>query len=750
MLRCSGPCQQLFHSACLKCLNGTLLHGDSFFAFTCSVCGGGKQTCERNSLSWIIITQLVIYNLLLRDPEKEYVRWREDICRFIELHWDYLKPGKPKSATWYNTVASVLSTAAGKTFRSGTEKYGQPGWWSLIAMEPPQSNAKAKSSAASRKQTAPSVGSSTPANEIQAVVKRPRRAKDKKLKSYSSLPPAESDSDDSGWSPPRKRRSSISSTESRPSKKSKSEPSLQLTRKKFAGKSIPTKGYGSKSLPASAFVTPLGSPLQTAKSTPAFVSESESDIFGATDSELSELSSLSDTEDEQESNSRGTLYFSPQESVTAGPVYREPAITSWDSLDDFFSSEEDDYAPTPVAPRVTKITPRVLARKLENVVQNRPDDEVDSSAEEDLDEEEEFDDESETSEDESIKGTDQAQAPPARGPVRKPKPSAPAHHAFLTTEQEFALLQRLSSFASSALAAPLPAAVARLKCKIHLRRLKRSIGLPIFDLDARVSRCLKPKAAPLSLLPTKTSSLPSVVTLPNGRSARLVIRGMDDRTALARFRAVRGISSTSFRNSFLSRIQGYLKYETIVSPYTGKPLLPQIWESCEIATRTPALQTLHAVTGMHIKADGTTSYPISFQYLTAALLPDVDALLSATFWPGISVKEALQYPDFTIVATHARRLVVAVAIMTPDGYLSYIAVRPGWEGAGLARFMLFHLIQTIPGRDITLHVSANNKAMLLYQRLGFKPEEFIVGFYNKYLPAESHACKNAFFVRLRR
>ncbi|KAJ3173151.1 Cysteine-rich protein 2-binding protein [Geranomyces variabilis] len=698
----------------------------------------------------ITITQLVMYNLLLRDPEKEYLRWREDICRFIELHWDYLKSGKPKSATWYNTVASVLSTAAGKTFRSGTEKYGQPGWWSLIAMEPPQGGAKAKGGAASRKQTASSAASSTSAVEIKPVVKRPRRAKDERPKSYSSLPPAAaSDSDDSGWSPPRKRRNSSSSTESRPFKKSKSEPSPRSTRKKFAGKSIPTKGYGSKSLPASAFVTPLGSPSQTGKRTSAFVSETESDIFGATDSELSELSSLSDTEDEQDSNSGGALYYSPQESVTAGLDYQQTAITNWDSLADFFSSEEDDYARTPLASRVTKITPRVIAQKLESNFQNRSDGEVGSSAEEDL-EEEEFDDESETSEDEIVKGTDQSQAPPARGLARKPKPAAPAHHAFLTTEQEFALLQRLSSFTSSARVAPLPAAVARLKCKIHLRRLKRSIGLPIFDLDARVSRSLKPKAAPLSLLPTKTLSLPSVVTLPNGRSARLVIRGMDDRTALARFRAVRGITRTPFRNSFLSRIQGYPKHEITVSPYTGKPLLPQIWESCEMATSAPALQTLHAVTGMHIKADGTTSYPVTFQYLNAALLPDVDALLSATFWPGISVKEALQYPDFTIVATHARRLVVAVAIMTPDGYLSYIAVRPGWEGAGLARFMLFHLIQTIPGRDITLHVSANNKAMLLYQRLGFKPEEFIVGFYNKYLPAESQACKNAFFVRLRR
>ncbi|KAJ3159740.1 Cysteine-rich protein 2-binding protein [Geranomyces michiganensis] len=698
-----------------------------------------------------------MYNLLLRDPEKEYLRWREDICRFIETHWDYLKPGKPKSATWYNTVASVLSTAAGKTFRSGTERYGQPGWWSLMVMGPPlagsgKGGAKAEGGSSLRKPTTSRAASSTPISERKG--ERAKRLRDVRQSStnaaggHSRFPTVSSDSDDRGWSPPpRKRRGSMSSTESRPFKKSKSEPSPRLTRRIRASKGIPTKSYGSKSLPASAFVTPSGSPLHAAKRTGAILSESESDIFGATDSELSELSSLTDTEDERDTHTDGALCFSPQVTA-AGLGQRERASTGWDSLDDFFSSDEaenTDCAATSMASKVTKIDSPVIAVKLENSFDTLSNDEVDTSADEDL-EEDDFDDDSESSEDDMIKGSDNAQTLASRGRTRKPKPLVPMHHAYVTTEQEFALLQRLSSYTSRGAGTPLPPSVARLKCKIQLRRLKRTIGLPIFDLDSLVSRSLRPTAAPLSLLPTKALSLPSVVTLPNGRSARLVIRGMDDRTALARFRAVRDMPSTLYRNSFLSRLHGYQQLEAEISPYTGKPLLTQIWESNEVATDAPALQTLHAVSRVHIKADGTTSYPITYQHLSAALLPEVDAMLSATFWPGISVKEALEYPDFTIVATHARRLVVAAAIMTPDGYLSYIAVRPGWEGAGIARFMLFHLIQKIPSKDITLHVSANNKAM----RLGFKPEEFIVGFYDKYLPAESHACKNAFFVRLRR
>jgi hypothetical protein len=84
--------------------------------------------------------------------------------------------------------------------------------------------------------------------------------------------------------------------------------------------------------------------------------------------------------------------------------------------------------------------------------------------------------------------------------------------------------------------------------------------------------------------------------------------------------------------------------------------------------------------------------------------------------------------------------------------------------------MLYHLIRLNPGKDITLHVSANNPAMvsrlyllleriarlmnaylykLLYNRFGFKAEGFVIGFYDKYLDAQSRLSKNAFLLRLR-
>ncbi len=58
--------------------------------------------------------------------------------------------------------------------------------------------------------------------------------------------------------------------------------------------------------------------------------------------------------------------------------------------------------------------------------------------------------------------------------------------------------------------------------------------------------------------------------------------------------------------------------------------------------------------------------------------------------------------------------------------------------------------QTCPGKDVRLHVAATNEAVILYQKLGFKPEEFIMDFYKKYYPDDNPICKHALLMRLRR
>lgn len=93
--------------------------------------------------------------------------------------------------------------------------------------------------------------------------------------------------------------------------------------------------------------------------------------------------------------------------------------------------------------------------------------------------------------------------------------------------------------------------------------------------------------------------------------------------------------------------------------------------------------------------------------------------------------------------------------MVPDvkyneAYISFVLVHPEWRRGGIGTYMIYHLIQTCMGKDVTLHVSVTNPAMLLYQKFGFKPEEFILDFYSRYLPEDSSQCRHAYFLRLRR
>ena len=52
--------------------------------------------------------------------------------------------------------------------------------------------------------------------------------------------------------------------------------------------------------------------------------------------------------------------------------------------------------------------------------------------------------------------------------------------------------------------------------------------------------------------------------------------------------------------------------------------------------------------------------------------------------------------------------------------------------------------------DIALHVSVNSPAVLLYQKFGFKIEEYIKNFYDKYYTDGHNLNKDAFLMRLTR
>ena len=62
-----------------------------------------------------------------------------------------------------------------------------------------------------------------------------------------------------------------------------------------------------------------------------------------------------------------------------------------------------------------------------------------------------------------------------------------------------------------------------------------------------------------------------------------------------------------------------------------------------------------------------------------------------------TVSECLQYPDFSCVVLY-RKCVIGFAFMVPDvmyneAYISFVFTHPEWRRAGIATFMLYHLIQ---------------------------------------------------------
>ncbi|KAJ9597863.1 hypothetical protein L9F63_011286 [Diploptera punctata] len=290
--------------------------------------------------------------------------------------------------------------------------------------------------------------------------------------------------------------------------------------------------------------------------------------------------------------------------------------------------------------------------------------------------------------------------------------------------EELQLLHQLRHVPSMS---DVPGPVRRLYRKLCIRRLKRERGMPLFNLDdfgpgIRNSRIV-PHVNPI----------------------------LCDVRILDRFQRV----STALHEEepgypFILRLMGQSEPSCFYSPYTQRLLKPFIRRDME--TSPLWLKLLG-----EIQAKGNaapTRYPIDYSYVRPQHISSVNSLAREFFYPGIDLTECLQYPDFSCVVLY-RKLVIGFAFMVPDvglneAYISFLFTRPEWRRAGIATFMLYHLIQTCMGKDLTLHVSAANPALILYQKFGFKVEEFVQDFYDKYLPADSKECKHALFLRLSR
>jgi ribosomal protein S18 acetylase RimI-like enzyme len=207
----------------------------------------------------------------------------------------------------------------------------------------------------------------------------------------------------------------------------------------------------------------------------------------------------------------------------------------------------------------------------------------------------------------------------------------------------------------------------------------------------------------------------------------------------------------TFRESIFGDETYRLRLGYITSPYSQRILKPFIHRDYQTQTKKQNIlcELMDYFYLRNPKKKPHKPAPIDYVYLKPNYLKQINNLLTDEFWPGIDISNNLIDPEHTIVALY-KQLVVGCGFITEEGYISYIAVHQEWRGAKIAQFMLYHLIQTCPDKHITLHVSVNNQALLLYNKFGFKPEQYILEFYAKYIPKESLLSKNAFMMRLRR
>lgn len=203
--------------------------------------------------------------------------------------------------------------------------------------------------------------------------------------------------------------------------------------------------------------------------------------------------------------------------------------------------------------------------------------------------------------------------------------------------------------------------------------------------------------------------------------------------------------------------------QPFTSPYTARKLKPFIFQTTEIVPLRAKLNAEiinHPLARRNANENDIASSQslapkesVDFCYLQEHHMPAVNSLVSRFFWP-VDLTECLQYPDFTCVVLYGK-LLIGCAFMTPDvkvneAYISFLLVHPDFQRSGIGRIMLYHLIQSCFGKDVTLHVSVDNPAMILYQRFGFKAEKFCLDFYERYYPPQHYLSKHAYFMRLRK
>ncbi|CAN8004459.1 unnamed protein product [Ixodes hexagonus] len=730
MLQCS-ICKRYFHTACLKTPLRSNLIGDLFFKLTCQDCApDNTESCERLKMQWIQVIMLTLYNLHVTGANGKlgYFRWREHICTFIDKHWtSFFGESRKRTATFRGTVAGVLSSGCPLLFRSGTAELKENGWWTLADMKPPSPAdfegasallAKCRKAKCSSNQEGPSILDGPRKRHVGSTMQAAINLKEKRSLLEQHRPGPSNELPDS-----------------------------------FQKVVVKTEPAEYPMLDSSAALEAHDNDFVTPDDLRWNSSLLEQDLF-ANDPFRQDL--LHGAEPLCE-----TVDITTTDAYCPIKVEREED----EMLDlDEFTVEEPICDPSYFGVQSPKVEELVsgfldgsgLVAATEEVIT----DELRSSG---------GNESTATSIKEETETTSDCESISTEASQSRSQPSSKKRRlgdrGQLTTEdvsdevaapekprcipmsiyEEHQLLTQLEKYATQS---TLPCDAQRLRRKLLVRQIKRARNMPVFDLDAEVRRLCRDHGDDPRQMDARGY----------GSS-----NGMQ-RTAcvLDRYQVTTGTAQCGAYShvSFVTRILGLEEeqLDCIVSPYTQRTLKPFIFRDYE--TMPLRLKFLEEVLSHRLNKRRQEQsalckrYPIDFCYVRPQHIPIVNAMCRTFFWPGIDLSESLQYPDFSCVAMY-RKLVVGFAFMVPDvkyneAYIPFIFTHPEWRRSGIAKFMLYHLIQTCMGKDVTLHVSVTNSAVLLYQKFGFKVEELILDFYDKYFPADSKECKHAMFLRLSR
>ncbi|XP_049828609.1 cysteine-rich protein 2-binding protein-like isoform X1 [Schistocerca gregaria] len=787
-------CRKNVHPNCLSAgrLPGSLL-GDVFFDYTCSDCSFWKtEEFWRQKLSWINILILTLYNLQQRSGEvslRGYFHWKVHICAFIHKHWDTLfgQHYLPRKKNWYGTVSGTLSHFSPEFFSSGSEELKEPGWWRLThSLEPyfimdiylrkgkkrpneEVSNAEQKT----QKQACLS-------EDVLSHMSDESEKSDAYITEETSHNPREEiifmsadnfsaeevlDGDES-------KRSSFSDLKLEQTasdsyiirigaedKQYSNEDSLEYLESMISAN---LDGEENIDLDFDFCFDKDGKEEQVDKCVAGSSKRKEL---------MSEGESESGNEDEKSESEFIENEFKPLQSLFT--VNRETCLRtrkdsgdhdsdiecSYNNLCENNSDGDDCSAYSDSSERnegnfvcIEIVGHRECQERLKSessstveqqilVPKSEPEsgtDDDDYYEEEDLECNHELtvEEDVDSKEDHPIRRIKiKNEYPISQDSLTVREKTPKSQLRYMSPYDELVLLKRLHNIVQKK--HDVPSHIYRYYRKLHVRKLKRDKNMPLFNLD----HFLRTKEPEWSYERNTTFK-----KIPRDDEVRILDRyqvpSSNDSVCL------------SVEESFLVKLVGSSLLKPFYSPYTKrmiKPYIRQDWDSKPLWMKF-LLELDEKTNRTNPSWQPLQLHPIDYCYVQREHVPVINALCHEYFYPGIDVSECLHYPEFTCVVLY-KKLIVGFAIMVPDvsnieAYISFIFTRPEWRKAGIATFMLYHLIQTSQEKDVTLHVSAKNSAMILYQKFGFKIEKFEYNFYERYLPFYSKECKHALFLRL--